>query len=82
MSIKLECRSKWNGIKDGMSLIIERQSRMSVKIECHFNGMSLKMKCPSTWNITQNVMSLKMESHSKWNVTKKEISLKIKCHSK
>ena len=38
-------------------------------MECHSNEMSLKMECPSKWNVTQNEMSLKIKWNSKWNVT-------------
>ena len=48
MSPKMECYSKWNVTHNGMSL----------RMECHSNGMSLKMK-----------YSIKMECQSKWNVT-------------
>ena len=50
--------------------------------------MSLKIKCQSKCNVTQNLISLKMEFHSKlnvtlkWNVTQNGISLKIDFHSK
>ena len=38
--------------------------------------MSLKMKCYSKWNVTQDGMSLKTEFNSKWNVAQNGMSLK------
>ena len=42
-------------------------------MECYSNGISLKMKFQSKWNVIQNGMSLKIEFHLKWDVTKNEI---------
>ena len=36
--------------------------------------MSIKMKCLSKWNVTQNGISLKMEFLIKWNVTNKDVT--------
>ena len=64
------------------------QNRMSLKMECHskrnvsWSGMSLKIECPSIWNVTQNGIYLKMECHSKQNVSQNGMSLKIECHPK
>ena len=54
----MECHSKLSVTQNGISL----------------SGMSLKIECPSKWNVTQKGMSLKMECHLKWNVTQNEMS--------
>ena len=55
MSIKLECHSKWNGIKNGMSLTF-------IYLKCNeiLNEISLKLECPSKWNVNQ------IWHHSNW----------------
>ena len=51
----MDCHSKSN----------VTQNRMSPKVECHSNGMSLKMEYHSKWNVTQNGMSFEMECQLK-----------------
>ena len=42
--------------------------------------MSLKLKWPSNWNVTQMGMPFTFEFHLNWNVTQIGISLKLECH--
>ena len=41
------------------------QNWISLKMECHLNGMLFKMECHSKLTVAQNGMSLKMEFHPK-----------------
>ena len=59
MSLKMEYHLKWNVTQD----------KISFRIECHLNGISLK------WNVSQTGMSLKKECHSN------EMSLKMGYYS-
>ena len=52
-----------------MSLKIKLKKGISCKTECHWNGMSLKMKGHSKWCVNKNGVSLKTESNWKLNVT-------------
>ena len=54
----MECNSKYNFIKNGMSLKIEGHSK-----NVHQNETSLKMDYHSKLDATQNGISLKMECH-------------------
>ena len=42
---------------------------MSLNMEGHLNGISLKMECHSKGNFIKNGMSLKIKYHSDWNGT-------------
>ena len=77
-SLKMECHSKWNVTKNGMSLKKECHSKWNVTK----NGISLKIECHPKWNVTQNGMSLKIECQSKLNGTLNEMSFQMKCHFK
>ena len=68
MSLKMECYSKWNVNKNGISLKIEFHSKWKVTQ----NEMSLKTKCYSKLElkkVTQIGTFHKMKCHLNWNVT-------------
>ena len=46
-------------------------------MECHPNGMSLKIECNSKLNVTKNEMALKIDCQPKWNVIQNRMSLKM-----
>ena len=68
----IECNSKCNATHSGMSL----------KMECHSNGMSPSNKCRSKLNVTENRKSINIERCLKRIVTKNEMSLKMEFLSK